>query len=143
MRRFAVPAVVLVLAIVVGLWFLNERFQRPAFPPVVKLEGSTYVSEESDSGLDPQCTLKPFPLEAGDPTPIGGLHVSRDFGVVPNDGGNVVDSMLGAWGGEVRAGDGEVVVGLRSIGARNEAQPDWSTIAVVTDGGCWVAYYQT
>ena len=143
MRRFAVPAGVLVLAILVGLWFLNERFQRPAFPAVVTLEGSTYVSEESGSGLDPQCVRGSFPEETPDPTPIGGLHVSRDFGVAPNDGGNVVDSVLGAWGGEVLAGGGDGVVGLGSLGAPSERPPNWSSIAVVDGDGCWVAYYLT
>ena len=33
--------------ILVGVWFLNERFQRPTFPPVVTIRGSTFVSEES------------------------------------------------------------------------------------------------
>ena len=142
MRRFVVPLAVAMVAILAGPWFLHERFQRPVFPPVVTFDGSTYVSEESGSGLDPQCVRGTFPVETPDPTPIGGLHVSRDFGVAPSDGGNLVDSVLGAWGGEVQADVGDGVVGLGSLGAPSEGPPDWSSIAVVDDG-CWVTYYLT
>ena len=99
MRRFVVPAAVVMCGILVGVWFLNERFQRPTFPPVVTIGGSTFVSEESRLRAGSSVhSHEPFPLETGDPTPIGGLHVSRDFGVVPNDGGNVVDSVAGRVG---------------------------------------------
>jgi hypothetical protein len=138
LRRFVIPAAVLMFVILVGIWFLNERFQRPIFPLAISMGGFSFVSEEAATpGVELRCSNQPMPDEA---SPIGGLDVSRGSGV-PADGGNLVDGLLGGWSGEVRAGEGGGVLGLRSNGAPNQYQPGWSSIAVVDDDGCWVTYY--
>lgn len=138
MRRFVVPAVVLLFVIIAGTWLLNERFQRPTFPLVISMDGFSFVTEEAATpGADPRCSNGPMPDDA---TPIGDLNVFRGSGV-PADGGNLVDGLLGGWSGEVRAEDGGGVLGLGSNGAPKQYQPGWSSIAVVDDEGCWVTYY--
>jgi hypothetical protein len=139
-RRLALPAAVLLFVILASVWFLNERFQRPTFPLAISMDGFSFVTEESATpGADPRCSHGPMPGEASS---IGGLDVFRGPGV-PADGGNLVDGLLGGWGGEVRAGEGGGVVGLRSNGAPNQYQPGWAAIAVIDDDDCWVTYYLT
>jgi hypothetical protein len=100
--------------------------------------GFFFTSEEAATpGATPQCSHTALPAEVSS---LGGLDVFRGSGV-PAYGGNLADSLLGGWGGEVGAGDDGGVVGLQSNGAPNQYQPGWSSIAVVDDDGCWVTYY--